>query len=143
MAIASLQKFLSQLSKNKNVQKTVNELTKISDDLNKRGTELSKRFTAGKEKTLKQARDGYHQMLKAVGTSQTQLDKEMNKALGKIRSAATEVEKNLEYYRKKALDQKERVEKMMMSTQQATKKKASKKVSKKVSKKTTKKASRK
>lgn len=140
MATTALQKFLNQLSKNKNVQNVVNEFTKISDDLKKRGTELNQRWTEGKDKTLHQAQDKYHQILKAVSSTQGQLDKEVTKAIEKIRASATEVEKNLEYYRKKAVEQKDRVEKILKSkkkTAAKTTKKAAKKVAKKATKKKT------
>ncbi|MBX3039729.1 MAG: actin-binding protein [Bdellovibrionaceae bacterium] len=142
MATSALQKFLNQLSKNKNVQNVVNEFTKIGDEIKKRSTELNQRWTEEKDKTLHQAQDKYHQILKAVNSTQSQLDKEVTKAIEKIRASATEVEKNLDYYRKKAVEQKDRVEKILKSKKKAAAK-TTKKTAKKVAKKTVKKTSKK
>lgn len=151
MATTALQKFLDQLSKNRNVQGFVNEFNRLSTELGKRGQDLNLRLTEEGEKTLQQAHDKIQQVVKAVGETQKQLDKEVDRAVDRIRSSAAKVEKGLEFYRKRALAQKARLEKLIKarskktataarSTKKTAKKQAPKRTSKKTTRSTSKKA---
>ncbi|MBX2988710.1 MAG: hypothetical protein KF802_12515 [Bdellovibrionaceae bacterium] len=144
MATIGLQKFLNQLSKNKNVQSVVSEFNRLGHELAQKGHELNERWTEGKNQTLKQAQTQYHKAVQSVTATQKQLDREVASALLKIRRSASDVEKGLESYRKKAVAQKERIEKLIKAqakgkkTAASSKKRApkAKKAAKRVSKKT-------
>lgn len=138
MAVSTIQKFLDQLSRNPNVQKVVNEFNRLGGDLVKKGHDLNERLYAGSEKTLEQAHSRVQQVVKAVGDAQNQLDREVNAAVARIKKSAASVEKGLESYRKKALQQKTRIEKMLKAQSKAGKK-TSKKTAARSTKKTTKK----
>lgn len=131
MATTALQKFLNQLSKNKNVQNVVVEFNKLNEELKKKGSELNGRLLEEKEKTLRQAHGQYQKILSSVTTTQAQLDQEVAKALEAIRKSAGQVEKNLEIYRKKALAHKAKLEKALKARSTGGKKKTKKKVVKK------------
>lgn len=142
MATKVLQNFLDRLSQNKNVQNVVNEFTKLSEELKKRGSDLNHLLVEGKEKTLHQAQSTYQEILKNISKSQVQLDKEVTKALELLRESAKEAEKNLEYYRKKVEARKAKIEKLLKSKKASGKAKSSPPGTRKKAKKAKKKTSR-
>lgn len=130
MALGKIQQYIDQLSKNKNVQNVVGEFTKLGEELRKRTDDLNVRFNEEREKTLKQAHAKVNEAMKAAAKAQAELDKEVNAAIAKIRKSAERVETNLEYYRKKAVAQKTKLEKALRARAKAAagpKKKAAKK----------------
>lgn len=135
MAVSAIQKFVNQLSRNPNVLKVVSEFNRLGGELVKRGQELNDRFYAGSERTLEQAHARVQQVVKAVSEAQEQLDSEVNAAVLRIKKSASSVEKGLESYRKKALQQKTKIEKMLKA--QSKKNAAAKKTSKKTAKRAT------
>lgn len=146
MATTALQKFLDQLSKNKNVQSVVTEFNKLSDELKKRGKDLNDLFNDSKNRTLNQAQSTYQDLVNSVNETQAQLDREVERALARISSSAKEVEKNLEHYRKKVVAHKKKVEGLIkkqsakartQSKKKATVKKAKATGRKKAARKTT------
>lgn len=140
MAVTAIQKYIDQLSRNPNVQKVVNEFNRLGGELLKKGQELNEKFYSGSEGALEEAHARVQKVVKAVGDAQEQLDGEVNAAVTRIKKSAASVEKGLEAYRKKALAQKVRIEKLLKI--QAKNKKTSKKAApratkKKATKKTT------
>ena len=147
MASAAFQKILNNLSGNKNVQSLLENFQKLSDEIKKKESELKGRFDKEKEEKVEMAWKKYQEIVKALGTSEAKLEKEVNMTLSKIKKSADTLEKNLQAYKKKAVAKKSELEKAVFN--KTTKKKASKKVvamkatTKKVAKKTTKKATKK
>jgi Asp-tRNA(Asn)/Glu-tRNA(Gln) amidotransferase C subunit len=143
MATTTFQKVLGNLSTNKNVKNLLTDFQKLSKELKQKGAKLNTRFSSEKNKTMKQARTQYKKILTIVGQSEKQLGKEVDKALNLIKKSAADVEKNLQYYRKKAVAQSEKVEKILKTAPKkaaAAGKTSKKKTSKKTVRKTTRKA---
>lgn len=142
MATSTFQKFLGNLSGNKNVKNLVSDFQKLSKELRQKGAEINRNMKSNK--TVSEAKAQYKKIMAKVANSQKQLDKELDKALGKIRKSAADVEKNLQFYKKKAAAQSKKLEKSLKAQTKATsKKKTSRKASKKTSRKASKKTSRK
>lgn len=136
--VSTVQKFIEDLSGNKNVKNLISDFQKISKDIKQTGHDLNLRLNAKKQKTMRQAHTKYSKVLHFINQSQKQLDSEVDKAISLIRKSATEMEKNLTHYRKKVMTQRNRLEKMLKAKSAApstSKKKTS-------SKKTTRRTSR-
>lgn len=139
MALINLQKFVSDISNNKNVKSFVSEFNNLGRDLKKMGQELNNRLSSEKERTLHEAHQRYQAMLKTITQAQKQLNSEVDKAVRSIRGSAKNVEKSLEKTRKQALARKKKIESLIKRQAQATRKKATsakKKATKKVARKT-------
>lgn len=124
---------VDNLSTNENVHNLVNDLKALSQELKTKGQELNERFNKEKVKAKSQAVQGYAELIKYVNRSQNQLDSELKKALEKIKVSAKDLEKNLNVYRGKLSEHKEKVEKIVKTAKQAeaktTKKASTKKTS--------------
>ena len=145
MATTTFQKLLGNLSTNKNVKNLVNDFQKLSKELRQKGTQLNHRLNT--DKAVQKAYTQYKKLVTIVGKSQKQLDQEVDYALSLIKKSAAEVEKNLKAYGKKAVEQTEKIEKVIKAqaktkraggTGTTSKKKTS---AKKTSKKTSRKSS--
>ncbi len=146
MASAAFQKILNNLSGNKNVQSLLENFQKLSDEIKKKESELKGRFDKEKEEKVEMAWKKYQEIVKALGTSEAKLEKEVNMTLSKIKKSADTLEKNLQAYKKKAVAKKSELEKAVFNKttkKKATKKVAAKATTKKVPKKATKKATKK
>lgn len=146
MASAAFQKILNNLSGNKNVQSLLENFQKLSDEIKKKESELKGRFDKEKEEKVEMAWKKYQEIVKALGTSEAKLEKEVNMTLSKIKKSADTLEKNLQAYKKKAVAKKSELEKAVFNKttkKKATKKVAAKATTKKVAKKATKKATKK
>jgi hypothetical protein len=109
MALNSkIQTFIKKLSESQNVKKVVKDIQTLSTDVQKRVRTLNS----------DQAVKKYKDILKKVSQAENNLEKEVNKVVVKIKKSATDVEKNLGLYRKKAMEQKTKIEKML-KTQKA------------------------
>lgn len=105
----------------------VSDFKKLSAELKNKANQIDIKWVD--DKTLKQAKAKYRELIKTLNNSQAKIDSEVNNALEMIRSSASELEKNIITYKKSALAQKAKLEKMF------SKKVLSKKVSLKKSKK--------
>ena len=87
------------------------------------------------------AEDCVKEIVKKVSAAEKDLQKEVNKVVVKIKTSATDVEKNLDLYRKKAIQQKNKIEKLLKSKKAApaAKVKKAKAAPKRTAKKTAKK----
>lgn len=125
MALNSkIQTFIKKLSESQNVKKVVKDIQTLSTDVQKRVKNLNS----------DQAVKTYKDILKKVSQAENDLEKEVNKVVVKIKKSATEAEKNLDLYRKKAVAQKAKFEKILKGQKTAatkaagaTKKRATKK----------------
>ena len=143
MATMTFQKILGNLSTNKNVKNILSDFQKLSKELRQKGGQLNTRFTSEKAKTMQQARTQYKKILTKVGISQKQLDREVDKALKLIKKSAANVEKNLHFYSKKATEQSQKIEKIMLNKKTAAPRSAAKTTKKKTSRKAVRKTTRK
>ena len=104
MALNSkIQTFIKKLSESQNVKKVVKDIQTLSTNVQKRAQAL---------KTDEAVRK-YKDILKKVSQAENDLEKEVNKVVVKIKKSATEVEKNLGLYKKKAVAQKAKIEKIL------------------------------
>lgn len=102
------------------------ELQKVSKEVRLKGAELNAKLAT--DKTVQQALNRYQSLLKSVTESQALLNSEIEDAVSKLQKSASGVEKNLIAYKKKALAQKAKLEKLLGKKAKATaKKKATKK----------------
>ena len=141
MATTTFQKILGNLSTNKNVKNILADFQKLSKELRTKGGKLNTRLHSEKAKTMQKARTEYKKILTKVGVSQKQLDREVAKALSLIKKSAADVEKNLQFYSKKANEQSKKIEKIILKKKPGASKAAAKTTKKKTAKKTSKKAS--
>lgn len=136
--MVSLQKFLNDLSANKNLKGFVGEFQKLRGEFTKRGHEIQSRWKAEKTKTLKEVQ----RAVKTLNSSKEQLRKEVDKTITMIEKSAKDLEKNIEGYRKVAVARKAKLESMIRAQAGGSKKKSSRKKAKTSKKKTTRKTSR-
>lgn len=108
------------------------ELQKVGKEVRLKGAELNAKLAT--DKTVQQALNRYQQLLKSVTESQASLNTEIEEAVNKLQKSASGVEKNLIAYKKKALAQKAKLEKLLGKKAKTSVKKTAAK------KKTTKKA---
>ncbi len=128
MALTKFQSFVKKVSESQNVKKVIADLQTLSTDVQK----------VVKQVNTDDAVKKYKEIMKKVSKREVELEKEVKKMTGKFKKSAAEAEKNLMVYKKKALEQKAKIEKMF-SGKAATKATAPKKTVAKV-KKTVKKA---
>ena len=151
MATVALQKLLTNLSKNKNVQNLLESFQTLSDEIKKKEVQLKGRFDQQKDEKIEMAWEKYQELIKVLSKSEGKLEKEVNQTITKIKKSADDLEKNIVAYKKKALAKKSELEKSLFKKQMAKKttkkaagkaKATTKKVAKKATaaKKTTKKA---
>ncbi len=113
MANTTFQKILGNLSTNANVRNLVSDLQRLSSELKKQRSKLNTRFSAEKAEALRQAHSQYKRILSLTGKSEQDLERELEKALTKIKKSAADVEKNLQYYRSKAKGEAQKLEKLL------------------------------
>lgn len=110
MATSKIQTFIKRLSESENVKKVVGDIQTISEDLQKRVQNLTK------DDAIKK----YKEIMKKVAQTETHLEKEVNKVIVKIKKSATQVEKNLNTYKKKAVQKKSALEKILKGKNSTT-----------------------
>ena len=135
MALSKIQSFIQKLSESQNVKKVVVDIQNLSTEVQKRVHNLNTNDAVKK----------YKEIVKKVSRAEKDLQKEVEKVVVKIKKSATEVEKNLGAYKKKAVQQKNKIEKILKDKQvkvsvsagkaPAKAKKAAKKATKKMTKK--------
>ncbi len=133
MALTKFQTFVKKLSESQNVKKVIKDLQTLSTDVQK----------VVKQVNSDDAVKRYKDIMKKVSKREAELEKEVKKMAVKFKKSATEVEKNLNVYKKKAYDQKAKFEKMFAgktrkaSTAASSAKKATKKAVRKATPKRT------
>ncbi len=124
-------KLSKQINENSQVKKMVTELDKLNKEFASKKGQINSYLSAEKNKTVKQAQGKYKNIVKQVNLTQKQLDKDVRKTVTQIKKSALQLEKNLEGYKDKLLEQKTKVEKKFSSLGK------SKPIARKTSKKTT------
>lgn len=125
MALTKIQTLIQKLSESQNVKKVVGDIQNLSNDIQKKVKTLNTDDAVKK----------YKEIVKKVSKAETDLEKEVTKVIVKIKKSATEVEKNLNLYKKKAVEQRAKLEKILKSKSVKTKKKTAKKAVKRAPKK--------
>jgi hypothetical protein len=95
------------LSESENVKKVMNDVQTLSNDIQKRVQNLN----------ADEAVKKYKEIAKKVSKAEGDLQKEVNKVIVKIKKSATDIEKNLDLYKKKAVQQRAKHEKMLKAKQ--------------------------
>lgn len=103
MALAKFQSFIQKLSESENVKKVVVDIQNLSTEIQHRVQNLNTNDAVKK----------YKEIVKKVSKAENDLQKEVNKVIVKIKKSATDVEKNLGAYKKKAVTQKNKLEKIL------------------------------
>ena len=110
---STLTKLIENLSQNTNVKKFLADFDRLSQDLKKFQNELNKKLNTEKEHAIKKARAEYTRILSKVKVAEKDLNDEVKHAITKIKKSAHQVEKNLGQYKKKATQQKAKVDKIL------------------------------
>ncbi|AZZ37753.1 hypothetical protein CIK05_13410 [Bdellovibrio sp. qaytius] len=101
MALTNIQKIVQKLSEQKNVKKVIAEVQTVTHDLQTKIQRLS----------ADQAVKKYKDLAKKVVAAENDLQKEVSKVVAQVKRSATDVEKNLASYKKKAVAQRAKIEK--------------------------------
>ncbi|MBC7421410.1 MAG: actin-binding protein [Bdellovibrio sp.] len=102
MALTKFQSFVKKISESQNVKKVIADLQTLSTDVQK----------VVKQVNTDDAVKKYKEIMKKVSKREAELEKEVKKMTVKFKKSASEAEKNLMVYKKKALEQKAKIEKM-------------------------------
>ena len=105
MALSKIQTFIKKLSESQNIKKVLGDIQKLSNELQR------------KVQTLKtdEAVRKYKEIVKKASQAEGDLEKEVNKVIVKIKKSATDVKNDLVVYKKKAVQQKNELEKILRS----------------------------
>lgn len=101
MALTNIQKIVQKLSEQKNVKKVIADVQAVTHDLQTKIQKLS----------ADQAVKKYKDLAKKVVAAENELQKEVHKVVAQVKKSATDVEKNLASYKKKAEAQRTKIEK--------------------------------
>ena len=138
----NVKKLIQELRGPKGVEILKDEFNKIKSEVQK----INKMIKPQAQASIKQAEDKYHNLVKTLSSAQGEFDKEMKKTVTLIKKSAIHIEKNLNNYKKVALQQKAKLSKVVSSKKNTVKKaatttkKATKKVARRASKTTRKQA---
>ncbi len=121
-------KLSQQINQSSQVKKMVAELNKLNKEFTSKKGQINSYLSAEKNKTVKQAQGKYKSIVKQVNLTQKQLDRDVRKTVQQIKKSALQLEKSLESYKDKLLDQKTKVEKKFstLSKNKTTKRMTSK-----------------
>ncbi len=103
MALNKFQSLVKKFSESPNVKKVIKDLQTLSTDVQK----------VAKTVKTDDAVKRYKDIMKKVTKREADLEKEVRKMAVKFKDSASEVEKNLGTYKKMALEQKERFQKIL------------------------------
>lgn len=137
-----VQVLINKISSTPQVQKALGEVQKIADDLKTKAQNLNinMKLTPETQHKIQEALKSYHMIASKVATTEKEVEAEFDKLMKKFKSKQSQIEKNLDTYKKKAVTQKQKLQKMFKKAQKkTTKKAAAPKTTKKVAKKATKK----
>lgn len=132
----NVKKLIQELRGPKGVEVLKDEFNKIKSEVQK----INKMIKPQAQASIKQAEDKYHDLVKTLNSAQGEFDKEMKKTIVLIKKSATHIERNLNNYKKVALQQKAKLSKVVTTKKKAVKKaatatkKATKKVARRASK---------
>lgn len=110
MALTKIQTFIQKLSESENVKRVLGDIQKLSNELQKKVQTLNTDDAIRK----------YKEIVKKASQAEGDLEKEVNKVIIKIKKSATDVKKDLVLYKKKAVQQKNDLEKILKSKKGST-----------------------
>lgn len=105
MALTNIQKIVQKLSEQKNVKKVIAEVQSVTHDLQTKIQRLS----------ADQAVKKYKDLAKKVVAAENELQKEVHKVVAQVKRSASDVERNLAAYKKKAEAQRAKIEKAIQA----------------------------
>lgn len=110
MALTKIQTFVQKLSESENVKKVLGDIQKLSNELQQ------------KVQTLKtdEAVKKYKDIVKKATQAEGELEKEVNKVIVTIKKSANDVRSDLMSFKKKALQKKSELEKLLKNTKTST-----------------------
>ncbi|MBL7543882.1 MAG: hypothetical protein JNL11_08700 [Bdellovibrionaceae bacterium] len=133
-------KLSQQLNSNSQVKKMIADLNKLNKEFQSKKSQINSFLNVEKDKTVKHAQTKYHNVMKQINLTQKQLDKDVRKTVSQIKKSAWQLEKNLESYKDKLIEQRAKVEKKFSMLNKTTKKKTTPKTTKNKTRRTTKKS---
>lgn len=110
MALTKIQTFIQKLSESENVKRVLGDIQKLSNELQKKVQTLNTDDAIRK----------YKEIVKKASQAEGDLEKEVNKVIIKIKKSATDAKKDLVLYKKKAVQQKNDLEKILKSKKGST-----------------------
>lgn len=131
MALTKIQTLIQKLSESENVKKVVSDIQVLSNDIQKKVQTLN----------ADEAVKTYKDIVKKVSKAEGDLQKEVTKVIVKLKKSAADIEKNLDLYKKKAVQQRAKIEKILKAKQAGKKSKSPAPAKKKTAKKAVKRAS--
>lgn len=118
MALKKIQDLIEKLSQNPNVQKVISDVQSATHDIQNKINNMDTDAAVKK----------YKELVKKASSKESQLHKEVQGVISKIKKSAVEVEKNLKKYKNKAQTERAKLEKILKAkAAKATPKKAAKK----------------
>lgn len=109
MALSKIQNMIMKLSESQNVKKVLTDIQKLSNELQQKVQNLKT-----DEAILK-----YKDLVKKASQAEGELEKEVNKVIIKIKKSASDVRGDLMTYKKKALEKKNELEKILKAKKAA------------------------
>ncbi len=103
MALQKIQEFIKKMSETPKVKKVLSDIQNLTVDVQKRVQHLNKTEAVKK----------YKNIAKKVSKAESDLQKEVTQVVKQIRTATNQAEKNLDSYKKIALQQKAKIEKII------------------------------
>ena len=107
MALSKIQTLIQKLSESENVKKVVSDIQTLSNDIQKKVQTLNTEEAVRK----------YKDVVKKVSRAEGDLQKEVTKVIVKLKKSAADIEKNLNLYKKKAVQQRSKIEKILKAKQ--------------------------
>jgi len=114
MALSKIQTLIQKLSESQNVKKIVTDVQSLSNDIQK------KMQTLNTDEAVRK----YKEIAKKVSRAEGDLQKEVTKVIVKLKKSATDIEKNLNLYKKKAVQQRSKIEKILKTKKSGLKAKS-------------------
>lgn len=120
MALTKIQTLIQKLSESENVKKVLGDIQKLSNELQQKVQNINTDEAVRK----------YKEIVKKASQAEGELETEVNKVIVKIKKSAKDVKSDLMTYKKKAMQRKNELEKILKTKKAAPKSAAKKSASK-------------
>jgi len=105
MALNKIQSLIQKIAQTENVKKIIADVQLMTNEIQTKVQKLS----------ADEAVKKYKELAKKVVAAENDLQKEVNKVVSQVKKSADEVEKNFVIYKKKAQEQRNKLEKMILA----------------------------
>lgn len=116
VATLTFQKLMDNISGNKGVQKLLENFQKLNEEIKKKESEIKSRIDQEKDARIDMAWQKYQDIVKALGTSEAKLEKEVNNTLSKIKVSADQLEKKSCKLQKEGISSKRKIRKINLQS---------------------------